>query len=719
MAGSSQEIIDLTRSDGPEVIVLDDDGPSQSSTGKEPRRSGAAKETKRDTPLEEDSEVIVIEDEEEQQSSKPSKKRKKARRKKKRSLVDAEGGEDGEVLEVETANTSTQISREVSDVDSIGQEQDVPSRTPGKRSKRNAKERLGLLARITDVPALLQQDLIEDNSEDDGDDTLDGSKSSNKLKRKRKTREKPRANRKPSKQNKEPSPPSDEPPPFFIDNGPAELPNNSLSVLPPPVLLAPLAVSDGSIHTDNNKLLLPPHVSVLYLNGDTPIVEIKAPEPLDSDEEDYIDYVDYDGDQVRGPRYFDAVDENSEAKTSKSSRMVCKRCGAENEHKTQECPVLVCLTCGARNEHSTRSCPISKTCFSCGMKGHINRDCPNRYSRRTRHEAYEDCGRCGSPIHTTSECPTLWRIYEYVTESERKAILDEREKKSTLEIGDGGEGYIGPEEWCYNCGGCGHLGDDCQELSFPYNHPKEPSAFSQHATRSGPFSDAKRESRPQSKAALYAQKAEEAWGDGHGSLLPLDVGLKGKQKEKARMQKRAQELQEDDGDDWFAGRAGGSRTPNGRDKRSGGTPKGPRNGKTLSFGNLGRDDDRYGRGRKDRDRDWDRDRRDRRDDRDRRSRDYDSRSSRPGRYDLPEPSRETDSIQIRGASKKGGDTWGVSIRGAASRYSDDREPETRDDLFERRRYERSRDDRSGYGRKRDRREASPRREPRYRGGYSR
>lgn len=57
------------------------------------------------------------------------------------------------------------------------------------------------------------------------------------------------------------------------------------------------------------------------------------------------------------------------------------------------------------------------------------------------------------------ECPTLWRIYEYVSDAERKATLEEREGKASLEIGEGGEGYIGPEDWCYNCGGCGHLGD--------------------------------------------------------------------------------------------------------------------------------------------------------------------------------------------------------------------------------------------------------------------
>lgn len=28
-----------------------------------------------------------------------------------------------------------------------------------------------------------------------------------------------------------------------------------------------------------------------------------------------------------------------------------------------------------------------------------------------------------------------------------------------LELGEGGEGYIGPDDWCYYCGKCGHLGD--------------------------------------------------------------------------------------------------------------------------------------------------------------------------------------------------------------------------------------------------------------------
>ena len=32
-------------------------------------------------------------------------------------------------------------------------------------------------------------------------------------------------------------------------------------------------------------------------------------------------------------------------------------------------------------------------------------------------------------------------------------------KKANLKIGEGGEGYIATDDWCYFCGDCGHLGD--------------------------------------------------------------------------------------------------------------------------------------------------------------------------------------------------------------------------------------------------------------------
>lgn len=57
------------------------------------------------------------------------------------------------------------------------------------------------------------------------------------------------------------------------------------------------------------------------------------------------------------------------------------------------------------------------------------------------------------------ECPTLWRIYQYVNDEERVMIMRSRVEKNHLAIGEGGEGYIGEEMWCYNCANTGHLGD--------------------------------------------------------------------------------------------------------------------------------------------------------------------------------------------------------------------------------------------------------------------
>ena len=137
----------------------------------------------------------------------------------------------------------------------------------------------------------------------------------------------------------------------------------------------------------------------------------------------------------------------------------------------------------------------------------------------------------------------------------------------------------------------------------------------------------------------------------------------------------------------------------------------------ITFGSMGaRDDDRYGRDRRDRREGG------RRGDRDERPRaDFD--------HALPGPSRETDSIQIRGAARRaeqrGGDReeWDGSIRGAAARGKSGYEGGGRDTGYEERRKKRSRNDERRGDRERkeerDRRGASPGRGPRYRGGYSR
>lgn len=50
-------------------------------------------------------------------------------------------------------------------------------------------------------------------------------------------------------------------------------------------------------------------------------------------------------------------------------------------------------------------------------------------------------------------------MYEYVSDSRRDEIIRIRREKEGLLFGEGGEGFIGDDLWCYNCGDEGHLGD--------------------------------------------------------------------------------------------------------------------------------------------------------------------------------------------------------------------------------------------------------------------
>ncbi|KAI0920785.1 hypothetical protein AcW1_005039 [Taiwanofungus camphoratus] len=449
---------------------------------------------------------------------------------------------------------------------------------------------------------------------------------------------------------------------FYIDVKPAELQANAQ--------LPDSKLSDGGdkLAEEEPALLLPAHVSVFSENGVDP-AEILPPSNLDAEDESYIEYLDYDDDR-RAPgtvRYFEEAVE--EAKAPKPKTVVCKNCGAEGEHKTYECPVLICLTCGARDEHSTRSCPISKTCFNCGMKGHINKTCPNRHASRGGIGQYEDCDRCGSRIHNTNECPTLWRIYEYVDDVERQDILRIREGKRTLALGQGGEGYIASDEWCYNCGGCGHLGDDCRDLPHAPDLPRESSAFGSYNTFSGPFYDASARppsSRSSKKRGPRDWEVAGAFADGLGFNAPMDVGKQGRRKERARMEKRAKELEEEEeSDDWFGGRA------RARSGGNGGGGKNPTRGtvKNVTFGFANA---YVGKARS------------------RRSGDGSGRS-RVAYDDMPGPSQETDTIQVRGAAKRD------------ERYDEDRRTGRHTDY-------------SYYRGDAGRREE---RGPRYKGGYSR
>ncbi|KAL1944111.1 hypothetical protein VTO73DRAFT_3296 [Trametes versicolor] len=471
---------------------------------------------------------------------------------------------------------------------------------------------------------------------------------------------------------------------FFEDVNPTEVPSIAKvreNIAGPSNLIPQTGPSNGTgaEEKDADGLLLPAHVSIAENGDDTNTSTLKVPTPEGSDDEDYIEYLDYGDDRRAGMVRYWELDKlaASEANASKPTKTVCKNCGAEGEHKTFECPVLICLTCGARDEHSTRSCPISKTCFTCGMKGHINRTCPNRAATRAgAYSHYQDCDRCGARTHQTNECPTLWRIYEYVADEERHEILRERDAKRTLALGEGGEGYIATDEWCYNCGGSGHLGDDCNDRPKMFDAPREPSAFSIYNILSGPFSS--EASRPSQRAPRDWETAD-AFADGHGSVVPMEVGKQGRKKERARLERRAREIEEeDDEDDWFGGarargRGGGGGGGGGHSGGGGGGGKSSRrdreaNSSKANGGGGGNGKIRFDFSHSSTSRDGG---------------GRDSKRQRVSYDDLPGPSRETDSIQIRGASKK-------QDRYGGSNHSRDR-------------YDR---DQSSRG-------------PRYRGGYSR
>ncbi|TDL29652.1 hypothetical protein BD410DRAFT_780129 [Rickenella mellea] len=340
---------------------------------------------------------------------------------------------------------------------------------------------------------------------------------------------------------------------FFVDLKPAELSDNIQSVKSHGGSRVDVEETDPE-GAHNSGLTLPAHVTV----GDAIVISKPVP-PVCSDDEDFIHFVDYDDTQKGAKRYFDQ-DENGSTKAS----TLCKKCGAEGEHKSSACPVMICLTCGVRDEHSTRGCPISKTCFSCGMKGHINQNCPQRYTTRRAFDAQQgyDCERCGSDYHKTNECPTLWRLYEYVTDEVRRDILKKRKSKEDLPTGHGGEGFIAEDEWCYNCGGDGHLGDDCDEVTFPHDFPKEPSAFSTYNTLSGPFADPNASRPSRRKRQPREWEHDGLFTDGYGFTGPTDVGRKGRTKERDRMRQYEDEVMksEDDDDDWFRNRNGPPRS---------------------------------------------------------------------------------------------------------------------------------------------------------------
>lgn len=390
--------------------------------------------------------------------------KKKSRRsgKKKRKKVTVVGDEDGEVIEFEATEDSGAVSRDDSreQTDAEGQSKDAP----GKASKAKdlvIRSLLDRLADAEDIPTVYTGDGLHRLNSDSRE------KKKRKKKRKRGDSDRERittaSTTNPDSAANNAEDDSLGPDLFFIDDTPVDVPADAKLSDPARVLPSTPAASSATEKVDEGQipLLLPAHVSISERDNPNVPLQIIPPPPSESEDEVYIEYLDYDDDRrvcvhhllryvgsnrrpFQAPgvvRYFDDPADGAEPKTAK---IVCKKCGAEGDHKTWNCPVIIvsfiypssrhlvlltirqypftsqCLTCGVRNEHGTRSCPISKICFTCGMKGHINRvcmllfrclinnifsqDCPNRYAGRARMggDYFNDCDRCGSSHHQTN-----------------------------------------------------------------------------------------------------------------------------------------------------------------------------------------------------------------------------------------------------------------------------------------------------------------------------
>ncbi|GAB1519873.1 hypothetical protein RhiTH_002944 [Rhizoctonia solani] len=284
--------------------------------------------------------------------------------------------------------------------------------------------------------------------------------------------------------------------------------------------------TDGG--TKSNGLSLPEHVTLWVEGNDVPALEGST---AALEIEDGIEYLDYEDDQATGiSRYF-------APESAASSRKACRTCGEEG-HIAKYCKKLICLTCGERDDHDTRNCPMRVVCFNCGGKGHLSSTCPQPRGRI-------GCDRCGSSKHIPQRCPEQFKTYVYLSEEERLQVLKQRESLKSIGFGEGGEGYIAPHIWCYNCGNGGHWGDDCKD-SKPSSIPTEPCAFGSFNASRGPFGEL------DNTHGRDRDLPRPAWLDDDPHLQ--DVGRRGKEANirRNRAAEASRAARDRDDDDWFS-----------------------------------------------------------------------------------------------------------------------------------------------------------------------
>ena len=213
-----------------------------------------------------------------------------------------------------------------------------------------------------------------------------------------------------------------------------------------------------------------------------------------------------------------------------------------------------------------------------------------------------------SASYLLQNCPTLWRIYLYLTPPNRDETLAERQRLKELggfegdvleadpdtEWGDGDGGWGG---WCYNCSAEGHWGDvshlflphvrlgsltdkyrfrpdlqDCPEPRTTRSNLQDFSAFSSYNAHNSPFFAGQPSGDYPSATSSSVRRPESSRRARHqrdgGLATPMrdlvvpaqiaDVGKRGKERERERARKyESNQRGDDDEGSWFDKARGG------------------------------------------------------------------------------------------------------------------------------------------------------------------
>lgn len=229
---------------------------------------------------------------------------------------------------------------------------------------------------------------------------------------------------------------------------------------------SPTQVLDGGDAMLINNSASPPH-TVMYNTVQRVDLEHQAKVPIDSarssaqsavsDVQEDTDYrqpciladLNMEDRKLQFRYFYSTQDPKSISLNDAVHCLVCAKSG----HTSSDCPTLTCAICGVFNQHVTRTCPKRLKCSKCCNQGHEAESCPYSLSRIDRQEI--QCDLCGQFGHQEVGCELLWRT---------SSLLGTLENAASF-------GRI--RFFCYNCGGSGHLGNDC-----PTRQPRKPMGSS-------------------------------------------------------------------------------------------------------------------------------------------------------------------------------------------------------------------------------------------------